>query len=691
MSNTARIVTILLLLSALIGGAYYFLDLGASEPPPAPPAPVATNGTPEQSPTPAPVTAPPAQAPQPADRTEAPSHLTLSDAPQGVRGRVLLPDGTIGAGIEVLLVTNVMSNPTNIFLMNKTNKGIPPLASGTTAADGTFALGLRQPDQMFDLRILSPDHPEKNLARLKVREGDWFNAGDIRLDVGLVVTGRVVENGSNAPVPGATVFMVNSNQSHAMLATPGRERGIPTETDHTGFFRFTNAPSLGTINLSVEAQGYASSPRVNLALQAQGVNDFTLEVVRGAPITGVVVDAKGKPIAGVTVNATGLSTKTPQNATAVSGADGAFHFENLRAGPYTLMATMGGYLDAQESLVMSGDSSVKLVLGTRAFVKVRVLAASGAPVKTYRVSLTRYFPNNQQGVGKVMDFPDYSVAARDYPTEFGGTWAVLRGLPPGEFRLMISDDTHAKTLSEPFAIVDGGDAPEVTVQMTLGGVIRGIVVDNTGRPVADATVTTDMNSGVAGDLGGLFDMFRQMMPEKHTKASVKTNAEGRFRFAKLSFAEYMVRVTHPNFCEGTALSIRLETPGQELDVGAIRLELGALVEGVTTVAGEPQGQVQVTVSSPISEIQNARDPARNGGRDPSAPMPVMFHSKAISTGDGRYRLLKRVPPGNYRITASRQSGENPFGAIVDIKETEQQLAVAPGQERIEINFNLSKR
>ena len=50
-----------------------------------------------------------------------------------------------------------------------------------------------------------------------------------------------------------------------------------------------------------------------------------------------------------------------------------------------------------------------------------------------------------------------------------------------------------------------------------------------------------------------------------------------------------------------------------------------------------------------------------------------------------------MPPGTYRITASRQSGENPFGAIVDIKETEQQLAVAPGQERIEINFNLSKR
>jgi hypothetical protein len=317
-----------------------------------------------------------------------------------------------------------------------------------------------------------------------------------------------------------------------------------------------------------------------------------------------------------------------------------------------------------------------------------VLAANGSPVKSFRAGLTRYFANNPQGVGKVMDFPDTNVGPRDYPREFGGNWAVLRGLPTGDFRLLIADDTHAKTLSDVFQIVEGGEAPEVTVQMTLGGVIKGTVVDDRGSPVPDAVVTTDMNTGAAGDIGGLFDMFRQLMPEKHTKAQVKTDSKGQFRITKLSFAEYMVRVSHPSYCEGMAVSIRLETPGQEVDVGAIQLTLGALVEGMTLVGGEPQGQVQVTLSSPFTDAGN-RDPAR--AQPATQQPPKIFHTKAISDGDGRYRLLKRVPPGAYKISASRQSGENPFFAIVDIKETEQQLNVAPGQDRIEINFSLSRR
>jgi hypothetical protein len=50
-----------------------------------------------------------------------------------------------------------------------------------------------------------------------------------------------------------------------------------------------------------------------------------------------------------------------------------------------------------------------------------------------------------------------------------------------------------------------------------------------------------------------------------------------------------------------------------------------------------------------------------------------------------------VPPGTYRVTASRQTAENPFMGILDQKDTEQQMVVRPGQDRIEINFNLARR
>jgi hypothetical protein len=685
-TNAAKIAVPLLLFAALAGGAVYvFLQSGNEPPPVVAPTPEAPKpsepkpSTPETStPTPAPSSPVPLRVE--ADAGNAAAH---ADAPQGVRGRVVLPDGRPAAGVPVMLVQNLATDAASLFLMNKMTKAVTPLASGRTAEDGSFALGVRQPGKPCDLRVVSDEHPERNLAQLRVREGDWYDAGEVRLEAGSIVQGRVVEEGSQLGIAGATVFLANSHQAHAMLATPGRERGIATTTDATGFFRFTNAPSQGLVNLSVEAVGYAASPVLNQPLKPKATNEFTLQVVRGEPIAGVVVDPDGKPIGGATVTATGLSTKTPQNATAVSAADGTFSFPSLRVGPYHLQTSLSGFLDAREPLVMTGDTAVKLVLGTRAFIKVRVLATNGSPVKNYRVSLTRFFPNNPAGVGKVLDFPDRTVNPSDFPSEFGGEWAVIRGLPPGEFRLQVEDAAHAKTLSPAFTVAEGGAAPEVTVELTLGGTIVGTVVDDRNQPVANATVTTDMNGGPAADLGFL-DVFRSMMPEKHTKATARTDAQGRFRVSKLAFADYMVRVSHPNYCEGSALNIKVETPGQVVDAGVLQLSLGAVVEGRTTIAGTPAGQVQVTVSTPFSDQMNQKDAS-------GKPLQAMFHSKAISDGDGFYRLLKRVPPGTYKITASRTSAENPFFTMIDMKDTEQQLVVAPGQERIEIHFNLSKR
>ncbi|MBL9079488.1 MAG: carboxypeptidase regulatory-like domain-containing protein [Planctomycetes bacterium] len=681
--TTAKIAVPLLLLAALVGGGAYLM-LGQEHPAP---RPVSAEPTPpkqvDPTPPPAPVVTTPPVTQEPL-RTEVEADATShGDAPQGVRGRVFTPDGQPAPGVEVLLVENVSRNAAELFLRAKMAQSAPPLASSKTREDGSFELGLLRAGQMCDLRVVSDRFPEKSIGRLSVREGDWFDAGEIRLEFGSLVQGRVVEEGTQLGIAGATVYLANATQAHAMLATPGRERGIAAQTDASGFFRFENAPAQGLVNLTVEALGYAASPVLNQPLKPQVPNEFLLQVVRGEPIAGVVVDPDGKPIAGATVTATGLSTKTPQNATATSGADGVFSFPSLRVGPYHLQTSMAGYLDAREPMVMTGETTVKLVLGQRGFMKLRVLASNGSPVKSYRVSLTRYFPNNPAGVGKVMDFPDRNVNPGDYPSEYNGEWAVVRGLPPGDFRMQVEDKAHAKTLSMPFTVVEGGATPEVTVQLTLGATIVGTVVDDRGKPVVDATVTTDMNSGPAADLGFL-DIFRSMMPEKHTKSQTRTDAQGRFRINKLAFADYMVRVSHSNYCEGTAQNIKLETEGQVADCGVITLSMGALVEGRTTVAGAPTGQIQVTVSTPFDERLQQKDAS-------GKPMQVMFHSRAVSDGDGNYRLLKRVPPGTYKINASRQGGDNPFFGMLDMKETEQQLVVAPGQDRIEINFNLSPR
>ncbi len=100
------------------------------------------------------------------------------------------------------------------------------------------------------------------------------------------------------------------------------------------------------------------------------------------------------------------------------------------------------------------------------------------------------------------------------------------------------------------------------------------------------------------------------------------------------------------------------------------------------------GQVKVQLSTPLP----SPPPTQPGQPLPEPrPFPVMFHAQAVSDGDGRYRLLKRVPPGTYKVTASRESADNPFFKMIDMKDTEQQIVINAGQEHAELNFNLPKR
>lgn len=688
MSNVAKLALPLLLVAAAAGGAFYYLNQGEVTPV-APPSgggntEVVDDGRKDDNTEIVKADNTVKRDPQ---RTEAtgPAGNAHSDAPQGVKGRVMLPNGQPAVGVQVMLLENAMSNPIDMFLKNKTGQVSPPLATSVTFEDGSFALGVLKAGQGVDLRVVSDAHPELAKSPIKVRSGDWYDAGDLKLEQGLVVQGRVVELLTKAPVANATVYLNSTNRSHAMSATPGRERGIVATTDGAGNYRFQNAPRTGLVNLKVEAEGYASTNLLSQQIKVDAPNQFNLEIERGRTITGVVVDDTGERISGAKIVATGLSTKTPQTETTYCDDDGEFEFPPLRGGPYRLVVSAKRFADVEVPLVLT-DEDHKIVMPKRGSVRLKVLTAKGRAVKNYRLSLKRSFPNNPNNIGNVLDFPDRNITPRNYRGQF----AMIDGLPSGLFRFQIMERNHAKTLSEAFTVEQGADAIEVVVTLTMGGAITGTVIDDMGKPVFGATVASDMNAGLAADTG-IFEMFRSMIPEKHTNRSVKTDKQGRFRLPTLSFADYMLRVSHPDYCEGQKINIKLTTEGEVIDAGVIQLEKGALIEGVTTVDGNPTGQVKVVLSIPAP----AGQPTPN--RQPNTPEAMaeaakrLFSTKALSDGDGRYVMMKRVPPGTYKVTASRQSAENPFMALLDMKQSEQELIIQPGQDRATVNFNLASR
>ena len=210
----------------------------------------------------------------------------------------------------------------------------------------------------------------------------------------------------------------------------------------------------------------------------------------------------------------------------------------------------------------------------------------------------------------------------------------------------------------------------MVANLVLGGSIQGTVIDDQGKPIANAAVTTDLNGGIAAD-SEIFRIFRDMMPEKHTKATGKTDAQGRFRINKLAYAEYMVRVSHPDYCEGSVINLKLENEGQIVDAGVIQLSLGATIEGVTMVGGQPTGQVKVSLSSPgpssaraIGIVRSAC-PAANETRvstavkSPSSAVPGAVVSRTAPAPSGPVVLRRTTtwadPPSvPVRVWAARR-------------------------------------
>jgi uncharacterized GH25 family protein len=681
--NAAKLLLPVLLVVGVGAGVYFAMSGGEADLPSAPPTietkePEEAQQQPEA----------PAVADKPVARTEAqdPQRVEIkvassanADAPQGVRGRVVHPGGAPAPESDVYLLKSSTSDPLSLYLAHRRGQKTEPVAHVRTDAEGRFAIGIQKAGESFDLRVVSEEHPEIQHKSIKVRSEDWYDTGDLEFTVGSIVQGRVLDETGKFGIGDARVYLTIPGMTHQMLPTPGRERGIMTVTDNSGFFRYANAPRDGVINLGAESTDYAFQELQNQQIKSGAPNDFTIELSRGQPISGVVVDQQGKPIVGAAVLASAQSAKMPQTGQTTTGTDGKFTLPILRAGPYQLAVSAANYEDALEKPVFAGAEDVRIVLEQRGRAKLRVFSAKGQPIKNYTVGLKRYFANNPGSIGKVQEFRDVRVTPGDYE----GDYAIIRNVPAGEFVFQIMENDHAKTLTSNFSMAADKEPPVVEVTLTLGGMITGRVVDDAGAPVAGATVVTDMNGGVAIDTG-FFEMFRNFLPDKHTTRSEKTAADGTFKLSRLAFADYMIRVSHPDFCEGSSLDIGVANEGEERDVGDIQLRKGALVEGLCRVGGRGTGQVKVMIGPPTGykpEIDAQGKPI--GG--------MMFTATAISDGEGLYRFTKRVPPGNYKIHAFKEAGnDDVFGRFKQMKETERPLVIAPGQDVVTQQFDISQ-
>ncbi|PSL08287.1 subtilisin family serine protease [Haloactinopolyspora alba] len=157
-----------------------------------------------------------------------------------------------------------------------------------------------------------------------------------------------VTDADGAPVEGATVSVTGPME---------RE----TSTDAVGAYGLTL--STGSYAVTVSAFGYeTTTTTVEIVAEETATHDVTLETATSFPVSGTVTDAvSGEPVAGATVTVDGTSI-----APATTDATGAYTFDSVPAGSYTVTADGGRCsVPVTEDLTVDGPTTLDVVLEKR--------------------------------------------------------------------------------------------------------------------------------------------------------------------------------------------------------------------------------------------------------------------------------------------------------------------------------------
>jgi protocatechuate 3,4-dioxygenase beta subunit len=273
-------------------------------------------------------------------------------------------------------------------------------------------------------------------------------------------------------------------------------------------------------------------------------------------LEGQVVDAHDEPVGGATVV---LSSNPPRTAT--TEADGSFAFDELVGRPYTLIArAKHGVAGPVTAKLTAKSEPVILHLRPAANVRVEIADASGAAIDGATVELRGIDHQTQK-------------------SEHGA--AVFSPVVPGGYQVVAVAPGHARAMT-----MLAMRTSDVTIKLVLttGASVRGHVVDDQGKPVADASVAFQ----------GASDFIVRADPRYD---GVTTGSDGAFELAAMGAGSYRFTARHPAYAPGVSEIITLDGKTVRSDV-TIKLATGATVRGrVVDIAKQPVGGARVRVAN----------------------------------------------------------------------------------------------
>jgi protocatechuate 3,4-dioxygenase beta subunit len=347
-----------------------------------------------------------------------------------------------------------------------------------------------------------------------------------------IVGGRVLES-SGAPVPNAKLSVYGT-----------REGGDGAPTDAQGAFRLSLPP--GDYRVRVHARGYFAPDFDSESVKVEGLRagearSIEFRLRQGVSIAGTVVDSSGQAVSNASVSAlvpgAGKAPMTSMGpgkaASAQSDANGAFELMALEPGRYEL-TVVHDRLMTQSLVAAAPGQGVQIVLKDGAGVTGRVVDHAGVPQAKVEVMV---LPDEELELGQISDAITNRV--RKDVTDSDGAFRIT-GVEPGRYSVLaqtLAPEGTRRLKSQTIQVSASGSA-RVELAFDEGASIAGILVDDTGAPVANTPVHA--RSEREPQMKRRSRLVDQFMAIQSGGGSAKSRPDGTFELQHLQPGAYRV-------------------------------------------------------------------------------------------------------------------------------------------------------